>query len=747
MPRQKWRGISIFGMTNPFEPPQKRAFDDDELALAIESAGDALAAMEVLESQAKARAEDAQAYVAWVRQMEADGSSEAKQALNNARRAQAGLPIQTEEEQEPVRDENSWQSLIPDWQERQEAQSRATSDAIEQAKIEAQAKADFEREAAIAAAIEETEREAERIREEAVARIREQAAERIAAEMAAAAEEQNRLELERQEAEALAAQEVVDEIIEEATEEAIEELLDEVEPEPVAAAGFATGSFDIVDSAEQSASEDSDDFDFLLSDGELPFAREPKSQEIYQPLSTIERRSKAISQLYTWSGLTVGIAPLLLAAFAAKLGLSFIEGFSAIAIGILVSAAIISVAAIAGKRSGLSTLILARAAFGVRGNYLAAIPLVLIKLAMGAAILYSAVGLFDGSITSAPALSDAVFTSPAQVSWQLLALAALLLLAGVLAVFGGKVLYWAQLVVGGIGAVAIIGFVVGTAGNLKTSELTYSSKPAYLAIVLASTVVATLFGSFWVTAVAEFTRKIPMRISGRMVSLYVGISTAVLPLIIAGYGLWAIKSNLTTDQIAKQKSLLNLVLTALPEWAANLMLYSAIATLLAWAASWMYATSVSFAAIGAKLRPLISQPVILVVSLLIAGFATKYLDLTFAAVVIFAWAGIFVGDVALRRIAYHEVSLARDYGFYRAWNVVNIIGFVLAVLLGLLFVDTSYFSAVVAFGNVGIYIAFGFALLFPVIFGRGRVAQQEAELLKIEARRNDLDDVEAVMVN
>ncbi|MFM6977541.1 MAG: hypothetical protein ACKOWR_02330, partial [Micrococcales bacterium] len=127
-------------MTNPFEPPAKRAFDDAELALAIEQAKDALAAMDILETQAKLRAEDAQAYVAWVRKMESDGSAEAKAALNSARRQQAGLPAQEEVTVEDVRDENSWQKLVPDWQERQEAQARATEDAVRAAKAEAEAR-------------------------------------------------------------------------------------------------------------------------------------------------------------------------------------------------------------------------------------------------------------------------------------------------------------------------------------------------------------------------------------------------------------------------------------------------------------------------------------------------------------------------------------------------------------------------------------------------------------------------------
>jgi cytosine/uracil/thiamine/allantoin permease len=108
-----------------------------------------------------------------------------------------------------------------------------------------------------------------------------------------------------------------------------------------------------------------------------------------------------------------------------------------------------------------------------------------------------------------------------------------------------------------------------------------------------------------------------------------------------------------------------------------------------------------------------------------------------------------VGDVAIRKIAYHEVSLARDYGFYRAWNWVNISGFLVAVAIGLGLVSnvegiwswTGYISD--SYFNVGIYIAPLVSFLFPILFGRKRIKLQEQEVLKIESRRNDLINVEA----
>jgi hypothetical protein len=251
-----------------------------------------------------------------------------------------------------------------------------------------------------------------------------------------------------------------------------------------------------------------------------------------------------------------------------------------------------------------------------------------------------------------------------------------------------------------------------------------------------------------VTAVAEFTRKIPMRESGKKVSLFVALATGVLPLLTSSYALLAMRSNLTVQQVSLAKTPVLEVLEVLPAWTANVVLYSGILTLVIWAASWMYATSVSLTAVGIKLRPALSQPIIWLVSLGLAAYLTTYLNFDFLAVIILAWAGIFAGDVALRKISYHEVSLVRDYGFYRGWNLVNLIGFLIAVSVGFgLTSSTSSFWTWLGFisdsySSAGIYIAALISFLFPILFGRKRIRTQEDEVLKIEARRHDLVDVD-----
>lgn len=852
MPRQKWRGISIFGMTNPFDPPKKLALGDADLAQALELAGQgengALDAMAVLEEQSRLRAEDANAYVAWVRAMEADGSSEAKNALANARRSSAGLsidPIETPRAEEPT--EDSWKSLVPDWDERQHLIAEAKEKAIADALSLAAEKAEREIERAVAAAVAEAEFEAELRREEAVAaakaeaerieaerleieRIRREelqeqqrleelererieaerveaerleteqreaervAAEHLAAEQAAAEQleaeriaeqEANiRIEIEKAEQAAAEALELAEleaaeraEAAEKARIEAEQAVAEQIAaefadteetPEPVRASDFATGSFDIIESVEQAATEefDEENFEVLLSDGELGFARDPKSATRERPISTIERRAKPISQLFVWSSLTVGVAPILLGYLSLSFNLTALDRIVSFASAFALSALLMTVVAIGGKRSGLSTLFLSRAAFGVTANIVPAIAQVLAKLAIGSALVISALALFNSNIVGLPGFSETAISAGAlDISWSFVFVGALLILGSVLALLGGKVLYWGQLSIAAIAALTTLLFIGFSAGGIQLDarELTLSGN--WLEMFSLIALVLVFFAALWVNAVADFTRKIAMAESGKAVALYVSLAVGVVPFVISIFSVLLSSSLSANFRLVAVSDPLGAIFAVIPAWLASLVLVSAVISLLVWSASWLYSLSVGLAAISIKLRRYVSQPIVLVLALA-TTFALTQLSVissvklllavsAIAAVLVFSWAGIFVSDVALRRIAYHEVSLTRDYGFYRAINVVNLVGFALAATFGLAFVSSEtpgfewlgFIAKPIGAGdwattNVGVLLALGFASLFPLLFGRKRIKEQELEVLKIEARKNDLDGVD-----
>ena len=120
-----------------------------------------------------------------------------------------------------------------------------------------------------------------------------------------------------------------------------------------------------------------------------------------------------------------------------------------------------------------------------------------------------------------------------------------------------------------------------------------------------------------------------------------------------------------------------------------------------------------------------------------------------------AWSGIFVSDILIRRIAYHEISLSRAYGFYKSVNWVNLSAWVAGSGLGygliyseqLGFGWTGYLADLMvnqefwATTSFGLIIAFAFGSLVPVVAGIPRIKRQEAEVLAIESRRDDLKDI------
>jgi purine-cytosine permease-like protein len=612
--------------------------------------------------------------------------------------------------------------------------------------------------------------EAERLETERAEAERKQVAE----EEALRAEQVIREELERAELAELEALIAAEEATKAAAEKAAEEARNEVpvaeetveDPAPVRAADFATGSFDIVESAEQAASEDfsEDNFDVLLADGELGFAREPISSAKDAPISTIDRRAKPYSQLFVWTSLSVGLLPLLFGFFTSTLELTFLDKLLSLFVGLSVSALIIAVAAVGGKRSGLPTLFLSRAAFGVRANYVPAIALVLVKIGFGTALVLAGLSLFDRNVLGVPSFAEPAFAD-ASISWLLVGVASLIAVSALLAFFGGKALYFAQLGIASMAAIVAILFVATTASqiSLGAEDLTFSSN--WIGVVSLAVLVAVFFGGFWVTSVAEFTRKVSMAQSGKMLGLFIALSAGVIPLLVAGYSLLVSNSlSLQASAIAIENPL-GAMLTLIPDWMASALLVSGALSLIIWSAAWMYSTSVSLSAISIRIRPALSQPVLFVL-VIAAAFAVstfssapfaEILDATIAlsGVIVFAWAGVFVADISLRKIAYHEVSLTRDYGFYKAANFTNLSAFVLAVAVGLGFVSSTilgldwlgYLARLAAAeawadANIGFAIALGLSVLFPILFGRKRIRGQESEVLAIEARKNDLENVE-----
>jgi hypothetical protein len=339
-----------------------------------------------------------------------------------------------------------------------------------------------------------------------------------------------------------------------------------------------------------------------------------------------------------------------------------------------------------------------------------------------------------------------------------------------LAILGGRVLYRAQQVAGILGVAVVITMVIATAGLISVNDLLAQPTSSWLNIFGFAVLTFSVFGLAWTSTGADFARKLSANTRGASVIGWGILSLGLIPAIIGGYGL-ALMGSLPrlakpgeSAEMAALPTMFEDLSNALAPWAGYTLLGSALITIIVVLAMSLYSSNLGLHSIGARTHPGYAQPILGLIGLTGAFFAVVYIEdlwgtiagyAMIAAVPVAAWSGIFITDVLIRRIAYHEISLSRGYGFYKSVNLVNIIGWAISTAIGLgliyseqpgfawtgyladLMINTEFWAS----SSFGIVIAFSVACLLPVLFGIPRIKRQESEVLAIESRRDDLKDV------
>jgi purine-cytosine permease-like protein len=331
-----------------------------------------------------------------------------------------------------------------------------------------------------------------------------------------------------------------------------------------------------------------------------------------------------------------------------------------------------------------------------------------------------------------------------------------------LAIFGGRVLFNAQKFVGLFGVLVFLVIVAFTASSISTEALAAESEGSWLDAFSAAILIFSVFGLTWAGTGADFARKLPVNALGIKVVGWGLLSLAIVPSVVGVFAL-ALFGSVDFETVDNFALALANQLGPVAFWIVLASLAASLAVVLGMA---LYSTSLTAHSVNIRIRPAVLQPVlgalVVVVSVLAIlhlgaeGFWFNFAGYSLTlAVPIGAWAGIFVSDVLIRRIAYHEVSLTRSYGFYKPFNWVNLSGWLISVVVGFGLIQTSpkeFFwqgylvdlSANPGFwqaSSFGVVISFAIGLLLPVALGIPRIKKQEAEVLSIEARKNDLKDI------
>ncbi|MFJ9907787.1 purine-cytosine permease family protein [Streptomyces sp. NPDC101152] len=457
-----------------------------------------------------------------------------------------------------------------------------------------------------------------------------------------------------------------------------------------------------------------------------------------------ERKGTPRALFWPWFGANVSILGLSYGAFALGFGISFWQALIAGVIGIVFSFLLCGLIAVAGKRGSAPTMVLSRAAYGVRGNRLPSViswvltvgwETVLCALAtMATATVFGRLGWGGGTGTKAVAL----------------------VVVGALTVVGGVMgfdlimrLQTVITVVTGVLTVVYIGLVADHIHWSTVSAIPAGSGEKFIGALVF---MMTGFGLGWVNAAADYSRYLPRRSSSRAVIGWTTFGASVAPLLLLVFGLLLAGSS-TKLNAAVAADPIGALTTILPTWFLVPFAVVAVFGLVGGAVLDIYSSGLALLSAGIRiprhLAAFVDGVLMIAGSVYIVFFAGDFLGqftgfLTTLGVPIAAWCGIMLADLLLRRRDYDEADLYRPTGRYGDVPLLPLLLTVVATALGWGLVTNSAASWLTwqgylldpfglggksgawAYANLGVLAALVLGFL-GTLAGRARVDAQEAQ--------------------
>lgn len=460
-------------------------------------------------------------------------------------------------------------------------------------------------------------------------------------------------------------------------------------------------------------------------------------------IAEAERKGRPAQLFWPWFGSNVSVLGLGYGSFALGFGLSFWQALLAGAAGVLVSFLLCGLVAVAGKRGSAPTMVLSRAAFGVRGNRLPAAvswvltvgwETVLVTLAtLATATVLDRLGWGGGTATKILAL---------------LVVSALTVAAGVI---GFDLIMRLQTAITVVTGVLTVGYMVLVADEIDLGRVTGLPHGSAQQVVGALVFVMTGFGLGWVNAAADYSRYLPRRTRGTAVAGWTVLGGSLAPLVLFAFGLLLAGSSPGLDE-AVAADPIGALTTLLPLWFLLPFTLVAVLGLVGGAVLDIYSSGLALLAAGLRVPRYAAAG--LDGALMVAGtvslvfFADDFLGtfqafLTTLGVPVAAWCGTMLADTALRSRPFDDADLFRPRGRYGdiRWLPVTLLvaatalGWGLVTNTGAEWLDwQGYLLAPLGLGgrtgtwagaNLGLLAALALTCAGTLLTQRGTVRRQE----------------------
>ncbi len=420
-------------------------------------------------------------------------------------------------------------------------------------------------------------------------------------------------------------------------------------------------------------------------------------------ISEEERKGTPASLFWPWFAANVSMFAMSYGAWALGFGISFWQATAMTIIGVVISFLLVGIISIAGKRGNAPTMVLTRATFGVEG---AKVP---------AALSWIATLGWEISLTTTAVL--ALSSTIEKLGWgsgvapKIISTIVVVGLVVVAGIFGYDLIMRCQQVITIVTGVITVGFFILGWGHIDFSAIDSVPAGSLPAMLGCCFFVMTGFG-FSNADMAE---------------------------------------NVGNDPIGAMASIL-------PTW--YLIPYTIVAVLGLMSGSIMdnYSNGLALLSFGVKLPRTVAAALTAALTVLGVVYVTFFSDtfigpfqgfLTTLGVPMAVWAGMFVADVIIRKKDYSTADLYDPKGRYGAWNGKSFAILVVGTVLGWgLVVNTAaswlnwqgYLLFLIggkegswAAANLGVIVALIIGLAGSLMFQRGDIAKQEADLPVSEA--------------
>jgi purine-cytosine permease-like protein len=457
-----------------------------------------------------------------------------------------------------------------------------------------------------------------------------------------------------------------------------------------------------------------------------------------------ERRGKARDLFWPWCGANVSLLALSYGAFFLGFGISFWQATAAAIIGTTLSFLLVGFSSLAGKRSNATTMVLSRAAFGVKGNVLPGFlsyllfvgwETVLVSLAtLATGTVFERVGGIDRNI--------------AMVIGFLIAVS-LTLIGGVL---GFAVIMKLQKYLTLVTIFLTLGYIALTVDSVVWSTVLEKPSGSVQSFIGALIFGVTGIGLGWVNAAADYSRYLPRTVKSSSVVAWTVLGASIVPIILVIYGSALSASDQKLfDAIAMDP--IGALTTLLPTWYLVIFSLVAILGLVGGAILDLYSSGLTLVSLGVPIKRHIAATIdgtlMLIGTIYIVWIADNFFIpfqgfLITLGVPVAAWSAVFVTDVLMRKKSYQEKDLFTPKGIYGSVNWSSIGCVLVATIIGWGFVTNSfatwlswqgYFLGLIggkegpwAYSSVGVIFALVIGCLGHILLSSHKIRAQEKTL-------------------